>query len=281
MKCYEVTKCSQKERDVCYLWNNFRSTPDEMEDLRCWVLKGVYQPENKEQFNKCQRCSYYIAMNKESAVVADYDSDIAVITCEGFINNDRTRGLEKVWETLRQNGKINVILNLANVNNIYSCGLGMIIKIHKEAIAAGGRLLVVGATGFVQVMFESTKLHRLLHQVKTMSEAREFFDALRKSEEEKKKKLLEEQALALQEAKPKTEPKPVKIKRNKIPCWEYFNDRNPKNASNCNECFRKLSPSMQPCWIVDGVIEGVSFQYVNEECEDCPYYQEFGKKDES
>jgi hypothetical protein len=31
---------------------------------------------------------------------------------------------------------------------------------------------------------------------------------------------------------------------------------------------------------VDGMIEGISFQYVNEDCETCPYFEEFGKAGE-
>ena len=41
MKCFETTKCSQKQRDSCFVWNSFRETPVEMEGIKCWMLKGA------------------------------------------------------------------------------------------------------------------------------------------------------------------------------------------------------------------------------------------------
>ena len=58
-------------------------------------------------------------------------------------------------------------------------------------------------------------------------------------------------------------------------CWVFWKNHNPKNATTCDECFKKIKPTGKPCWIVDGMIEGISFQYVDEDCESCHYFEEF------
>jgi anti-anti-sigma factor len=175
------------------------------------------------------------------------------------INYERTRGISEVWERLKKSNKFKIVLDLTSVNNIYSCGLGAIVKIHKETQEAGGMLVVVGAQAYVKATLDSTKLSRLLRLVTDHRQARELFDSV-------KKKADEERIRAEEAAKPKV----------RVPCWQYFKNHNPRNATTCDECFRKINPTNEPCWIVDGVIEGVSFQYVNEDCESCEYFLEYG-----
>ena len=268
MKCYEITKCSQKERDACYVWNNFQENPQDMENIKCWILKGVYQEENKQLYKKCQQCKYYLMMNRDSGIVSDYDADLAIITCEGTINNDRAKALGKTWETLKQHDKSKVLLDLSRVNNIYSSGLGAIITIHKETQTAKGIVIVICPEGYVKNLFQVTKLSRLLKIVKDQPEARDAYDVF-KQEETKKKA-----PAAAAQVKPETAK--LKPPKERPQCYVYWKDKNPRNATGCEECTKKIKPSSQPCWIVEGMIEGISFQYVNEDCEDCPYYAEFG-----
>lgn len=262
MKCFEVTKCPKETREACYVWNSFRDNPQDMENVKCWVLKGVYQEESGEQLKRCKQCAYYIMMNRDSGIVSDADTDIAVITCEGTLNHERTKALEKVWENLKQHNKFKIILDLSSINNIYSCGLGAIIKIHKDAVAAKGMLVVVCTEGYVTNLFAVTKLSRILKIVRNHRDAHDIFDTFKKKETDAQKVAAE----AAKPAKPKERPA----------CWTYFKNHNPKNATTCDECFKKIKPSGQPCWIVDGMIEGISFQYVNEDCESCTYFLEFG-----
>jgi len=264
VKCYDLKQCSEQERQTCYVWNCFRNNPEEMENIRCWVLKNVYHPDNRELLKKCLKCNYYLMMNRQAEPVTGFDPEIALIKCDGVVNYEKTRGISDVWEKLKATHKTKVALDLSSVNNIYSCGLGIIVKIHKECEEAGGMLAIVGVQSYVKATFDSTKLSRLLHLVPDARGAGELFDSVKKKQvEEAAKKQAEIEA-----AKPKIRP----------PCWEYFKNHNPRNATACDECFRKINPSNEPCWIVDGVIEGVSFQYVNDDCEDCPYCVEWGSK---
>jgi anti-anti-sigma factor len=262
VKCYELTKCSKEMRDACYVWNSFRDNPQDMENVKCWVLKGAYQEQSGEQFGKCRQCAYYITMNQETGISSDADADVAVVTCEGTINVERTGALEKVWGNLKQHNRTKIILDITRVNNIYSCGLGAIIKIHKESAAANGMLVAIVAEGYISNLFAVTKLSRILRIVKNHRDAHDIFDSLKKKEVETQIKAAE----TARPAKPKERPA----------CYVYFKDHNPKNATTCDECYKKIKPSGQPCWVVDGMIEGISFQYVDEECESCPYFVEFG-----
>jgi anti-anti-sigma factor len=59
-------------------------------------------------------------------------------------------------------------------------------------------------------------------------------------------------------------------------CFDYWNGQNPQNSNRCAECFRKIKPSLEPCWLIENTVEGVKIQYVNEDCTSCAYYLEFG-----
>jgi len=265
VKCCEVTKCTDKERQSCYVWNSFRQNSDDFENIKCWILKNVYLPENRELLRKCLKCNYYMMMNKQTGLVSDFDPEIALIKCEGVVNYERTKAISDIWEQLRKSNRSKVVLDLTNVNNIYSCGLGVIVKIHKDTQEMGGQLVVVGAQGYVMATFETTKLSRLMRIVGDAAEAREVFDAIKRSSQAAEAVTKEAEVAS---AKP--------VPRKRVPCWEYFKNHNPRNATVCDECFRKINPSSDPCWIVEGVIEGVSFQYVNEDCGSCEYFTEFG-----
>jgi len=201
-------------------------------------------------------------MNRETGIASNYSSDVAIVTCEGVLNEEKTRALENVWETLKKNGKTKVLLRLASLNNVYSCGLGLLIRIHKETSSAKGLLVLQGAQGYVQAVLEASKLNKIIKIAADAQQAADIFAELKRKEEEA--------------AKPKEIAKPPEPPKERPPCFVYFKNHNPRNATNCDECSKKISPSNQPCWIVEGDMEGITFQYVNEDCVDCPYFEEFG-----
>ena len=157
MKCFEITNCSERKRKSCYVWTSFQSSPEELDNIKCWVIKGANLQKNKSQHLKCRKCNYYLMMNRDHRDEIDTHDDIATISCDGIINNDKTRALEKVWETLIKNGKYNVILDISQVNNIYSCGLGLLVKMHKDAQTNKGMLILKGVKGYPMSVFTSTK----------------------------------------------------------------------------------------------------------------------------
>jgi anti-sigma B factor antagonist len=267
VKCFETAKCSQKDRDSCFVWNSFKDSPKDLENIKCWILKGAYSEENKKQYEKCLQCAYYAAMNRESGIVSDTDADLAIITGDGAINNERNKALEKAWQTLKGHGKSHVLLDLSRVNNIYSSGLGTIITIHKEALAMGGLLVVICPDGYVKNLFQVTKLSRILKITGNLRDGHSAIGAHKQLQVKKPVQAPEAKEPVMQRQAPKERP----------PCHVYWKNKNPRNATNCDECFKKIKPSQQPCWVVDGMIEGISFQYINEDCESCPYFEEFGR----
>ncbi|NLL11819.1 MAG: STAS domain-containing protein [Fibrobacter sp.] len=271
MKCFEITNCSEKKRKSCYVWTSFQSSPEELDNIKCWVLKGAYLQKNKSQLLKCRKCNYYLMMNRDHGIVADTRSDIATICCDGVINSDKTRALEKVWETLMNNGKYNVILDISQVNNIYSCGLGLLVKMHKDAQANNGMLIVTGVQGYALAIFTSTKLSKLLFMAADQKAALQLFDLQKKKQEEAEKEAAQKEIVA-------GPAESIKSPRKRIPCWDFFENHNPVCQINCDECPKKISPSRDPCWVVEGLIEGVSFQYINEKCEKCDYFLKYGKR---
>jgi anti-sigma B factor antagonist len=264
VKCFEITKCSEQDRKSCLVWRTYKDLPQDMESIKCWVIKGVYQEENKVQLQKCRKCTYYIQMHQNTGISSNLGTDMAIVTCEGSINNDKTRALDQVWSSLKKSGKFKILMDISKVNNIYSCGLGQLIKIHKETEENKGILVLVGAQTTVATIFSSTKLVRLLNIVDSQDAAIAIFDALKKKE-----------LAAIEAAIPKPVPKPVRQIKTRIPCWQYWKGKNPKNATKCDECYKKITNDKNPCWIVEGMVEGISFQYINEECLACTYFEEF------
>lgn len=261
MKCFDLSKQPKEVCENCFVYKTYPKQKD-LENIKCWIMNGAYQKGNKEQLHQCIQCNYYKEMNKDCGVSLKDMKEVSLVTVNGVLNNDRSEGLAKVCAQLVENKKFFVILDLNQTDNIYSCGLGTIIRIHQDLAAKGGALYVVKASSYVMNLFESTKLSRFLNIKKKESDA---IAALKGGIQSKKEEKEKEQAVE-QQAKEEEKKKTLK-------CWEYWKGQNPKNASSCEECYKKISDSGKACWLVEGAVEGVSFQYVNEECEDCEYYK--------
>jgi len=183
---------------------------------------------------------------------------MALVSCEGEINNIRAKVLETIWAKLKENNRFNVLVDLSKADGCYSCGLGILVKMHKESTEAEGMVVLIGVQDAVRRAIQKTKLDSIFHFAPTRDDALAYFEKIQRKKEE--------EARAAEEAE---------RRKRGIPCWEYWEDHNPRNATVCDECFRKLNPKNVPCWIVEGLIEGVSFQYVSEDCEDCDYFLEY------
>ncbi len=264
MKCFEITKCTEQDRKSCIVWDTYKDIPQGLENIRCWVIKCVYQEENRAQLLKCHKCQYYIRMNQNSGISSNINDEIALITCEGSINNDKAKALDQIWSTLKKNEKFKVLMDISKVNNIYSCGLGEIVKIHRETALHNGVLVIFGAQETVEKIFLAVKLNHLFNLVPDQEAAMAIFNNLKKKE-----------LAAIDAAKPKPAPIPALQVKTRIPCWDYWKGKNPKNVTKCDECFKKITKSKDPCWVINGIVEGITFQFTNEECLTCAYFEEF------
>jgi hypothetical protein len=144
-------------------------------------------------------------------------------------------------------------------------------------------------------VFHATKLAKHLLFVQDRNAGLQHFAALaaRKKEEESRlqeteaRKAAEQQRTAVPAAPAHHAPAPVAetapamptahvATKKYVPCWEYWKNQNPRNATNCDECFHRKNAPQRPCWIVEGLVEGVVFHFINETCVDCRYFEEFG-----
>jgi len=273
VKCYEITKCSTKDREACFVWQTFHDTPEDFENVKCWVLKGMYHEEDTAQRDKCRQCAYYTKHNHETGFVTEHSADIGIIACKGVINYEKSQAVLKVWETIKHHKKFRVVFDISNVTTIYSAGLAMLVKIHQEAKANHGMLVIVAGRDQLSHIFHAIKLTKVFHFAPDRAAAIAYFSAYAEKKEAEAKAAAEaarKAAEAAEAAKPPPEPKKF------VRCWEYWKNHNPKNSNTCDECFTKLSPSNKPCWVVEGLVEGVSFQFINEDCVSCKYFEEYG-----
>ena len=277
VKCYEITKCSEKDRAECFVWKNFGERPDDLEDVKCWVLKGTYHEEGG-QTQACRKCKYYLALNREVNVDADHSAELGLISCAGAVNSEKTGALEKVWDALKKHNKYKVILDLSRVTSVYSCGLSLLVKIHKETVAAGGMMVVVVGQGQAHQVLHSSKLTKIFHLAPDQAAARELFEAAVRKKEEDLHAAAEKSRRAAEEARKAAEAAaPVQPQKKFVRCWEYWKNQNPHNATTCDECSLKQNPNPQACWVIEGNVEGVTFHFVNEACVDCKYFEEYAK----
>src|SRR2546423_1786678 len=72
---------------------------------------------------------------------------------------------------LRENGEINIVVNLKEVRFIDSSGLGRLLWDYKTAILQNGSLKLAGLHPQLQSIFELTRLHRVFEIYPSVQEA--------------------------------------------------------------------------------------------------------------
>lgn len=142
-----------------------------MENLSCWILKKGTCGSSADGSRNCTECPYYRKMNQNAINVDLGDHDTVVVECSGVLNSLRSEALGKIADRLNKVKKGRVIIDLTNVNNIYSCAIGMIVRFHKQCDQLEGRLVIVGAAGYVKVALTTARLDRFILLVDTKKEA--------------------------------------------------------------------------------------------------------------
>ena len=268
------------------MWNQFRETPEQMDSIKCWVVKGTFNEKTGAVEGACASCKYYLMQNGPESVVSDYNNNLAIITLSGTINAAKAAALLKVYGTLEEYKKKIIVIDVSRATLIYSVGLSALVRIHQDLEQKKGEMLIAGASPVLMQIFETARLAKLFSFVKSKEAVADRAAAKERAEAEAKaaeRNALAAAEKAAQEAEAKSQRdaedvKPPMPTRKFVRCFEYWNNHNPKNVNTCDECFRKINPSNTPCWVVEGELDGVSFQFVNEDCVDCKYFEEFGLK---
>lgn len=98
-------------------------------------------------------------------------SGVMVVRPSGRLNVTTARGLREQLQALMESGNTRLVVDLSEVDNIDSSGLGALIFGLKAARQRGGDLRVAAANGQVQSVFDLAKLNQLLKSCPTADEA--------------------------------------------------------------------------------------------------------------
>ena len=85
--------------------------------------------------------------------------DISILDCSGKITlGEGTMAVRNtVRDILKNNGK-KIILNLADVNYIYSSGIGELVSTYTTVTNSGGQFILLSLTKKIQELLQITKL---------------------------------------------------------------------------------------------------------------------------
>jgi anti-anti-sigma factor len=100
----------------------------------------------------------------EPRIVVENGTDVTIVTFEdeNILEEPQIRQLERVLlPVVRRNQDKRLVLNFENVRFMSSAFLGLLVKVHKRLIEAGGRLQLYNLDPKIHKVFEITKLTRV------------------------------------------------------------------------------------------------------------------------
>ena len=110
----------------------------------------------------------------EPAITVGYGTDvtIATLTDVSILDDRQIRGLEaELLTAVTNNGEKRLILNFEHVQFMSSAFLGLLVKVHKRVIEAGGTLQLYNLDAKIHKIFEITKLTRVFDIIRSKSTA--------------------------------------------------------------------------------------------------------------
>ncbi len=98
---------------------------------------------------------------KESKVNVEYGTDVTIVTLDmvTILEDRQIRDLEAALRpVIKKNADKKLVLNFENVHFMSSAFLGLLVKVHKRVIEAGGRLQLYNLDPKLYKVFEITRL---------------------------------------------------------------------------------------------------------------------------
>ncbi|MFP4522513.1 MAG: STAS domain-containing protein [Fibrobacterota bacterium] len=223
------------------------------------MSSGKENDAGREAMEALQKYRKKMSEKKLTAETPDkYTGRIAV---SGILNSEKSESFASAVGKVFSSGPSNLIVNLTETENIYTVGLAELVKAYKKCAEADRKMVLVVSSPNIYSLFEAAKLDRIMDIVRTPEKAAEIITGH------------EKEVAGGELAKRKEREEEVKKKIKQTPCWEYWNGKNPSNLNSCVDCYYRVSGTERPCWIIQGEIEGVSFEYVSEECLECGFYK--------
>ncbi len=100
----------------------------------------------------------------QTGIIVEHGLDVTIVTFldENILEDQQIRQLERaLLPAIRQNQNKRLVLSFENVKFMSSAFLGLLVKVHKRVIDAGGRLQLYNLDPKIQKVFEITKLTRV------------------------------------------------------------------------------------------------------------------------
>lgn len=95
----------------------------------------------------------------------EYGTDVTLVTLdtEIILDEQQIRRLEgELLSVVKRNEDKRLLLNFENVRFMSSAFLGLLVKVHKRVIEAGGRLQLCNLDPKIHKVFEITRLTKVL-----------------------------------------------------------------------------------------------------------------------
>ncbi len=109
-------------------------------------------------------------MESKEKIVVENGTDVTIVTFEDqtILEDQQIRKLERaLMPVIRDNQDKRLVLNFAKVKFMSSAFLGLLVKVHKRVIEAGGHLQLFNLDPKIQKVFEITQLVRVFDIVRS------------------------------------------------------------------------------------------------------------------
>jgi anti-anti-sigma factor len=109
-------------------------------------------------------------MQSKEKINVENGRDVTIVTFEeeNILEDQQIRKLERaLLPVIRDNQQKRLVLNFVKVKFMSSAFLGLLVKVHKRVIEAGGHLQLYNLDPKIQKVFEITQLVRVFDIVKS------------------------------------------------------------------------------------------------------------------
>ena len=109
-------------------------------------------------------------MESKEKIVVENGTDVTIVTIEeeNILEDQQIRRIERaLMPVIRENQQKRLVLNFARVRFMSSAFLGLLVKVHKRTIDAGGHLQLYNLDPKIQKVFEITQLTKVFDIVRS------------------------------------------------------------------------------------------------------------------
>ncbi len=109
-------------------------------------------------------------MESKEKIYVENGTDVTIVTFEeeNILEDQQIRKLERaLMPVIRENQQKRLVLNFAKVRFMSSAFLGLLVKIHKRTLDAGGHLQLYNLDPKIQKVFEITQLVKVFDIVRS------------------------------------------------------------------------------------------------------------------